>query len=84
LACHSWESQVFGLVAFLDETGLTAAANVVEKELRLRVNASNMVGALMQVGEQEAEEFFEKASKLTVDLVPQRRTSKRYPTDPDG
>lgn len=84
LACRSLESQVFGLVAFRDETGLTAAGSVVEKESRLRKNVSNRVGALMQVGKQEAEEFFEKASKLTVDLVPQRRISKRYPIDPNG
>jgi hypothetical protein len=74
------ESQVFGLVASLDEIGLTAVGSVVEKES----SASNMLGALMQVAEQEAGEFFEKASKLTVDRVPQKRTSKRYPTDPEG
>jgi hypothetical protein len=83
LAFRSLESQVFGLAAFLDEIGLIAAGSVAE-ESRLRKNASNIVEALMQFEEQEAEEFFEKASKSTVDLVPQKRTSKRYPTDPDG
>jgi hypothetical protein len=72
------------LAASLDETGSKAVGSVVEKESRLRKYASNMVEALMQVVEQKAREFFEKASKLIVGLVPQKRTSKRYPNDPEG